>query len=398
VRRGWLLTLAIVVTGCGHHAAKPHAFRMVVDEYGDNPTKIVWLDHRSPPILVDLHPEPGTRLFAPDRRRVAIGGDEARPRLHILDLATRRLWASRPLVRAPYGGCGVTPLVWTVSDHVVATVWCGDAHRTAASAIAGVDVDAKRLLWSRPLGLVFGASRTRERAVLLTSPPMRPELGDTGILNERIGRARLLVVGRDGVVHARTLPIRAGLGAARTFNREPGFAVRGETAIIVAEGDGAALVDLRTLRVDDHRVAFPPRPRRLAPQPVMHTGTTNPSRDLVRKAFWVDRHHVVVTGSDTWTHRGYDTTLGAGVRILDTRTWKTRLVDPTAAEVQRTRRYLVAWDAGPAGLRVYDHAGRLVLRRFVGRFVWVDSVRRDRIVVHVWRNVGHQRRYTVMLP
>ena len=393
--RRWLLALALLVTGCGHHAAKPHAFRIVADQYGDNPTKIVWRDHRAPPIVVDLHPEPGTRVYAPDRRRVVLGGDEDRPRLHVLDLVTRRLWTSPPLVHSQ--ACGVNPLVWTRTDHVLATVWCGDAHRTAASAITAVDVDARRVLWSHPLGLVFGASRTRKRTVLLTSPPMRPEAGDPAILDERMGPARLLVVRRDGVVHERTLSIRAGFGASRTFNREPGFAVHGDAAIVLAEDDGAALIDLRTLRVEYHRVAFPPRPRRLAP-PVMHTGTTNPSRDLVRKAAWIDAHHVAVTGVDTWTHRGYDQSLGAGLRILDTRTWKTRLIDSTAADVRRTTRYLVAWDVGRHGLRVYDHAGQLVRRRFGGRFVWVEAVRGDRIIVQVWRNPAQQRRRSVRLP
>jgi hypothetical protein len=394
----WLLAVALLATGCGHHAARPHAFRIVADSYGDKPTKIVWRDRRAPPIVVDLHPEPGARAYAPDRRRVALGGDEERPRLHVLDLVTRRLWSSPPLVRAPYGGCGVTPILWSVHDRVVSTVWCGDAHRTDASAIAAVDVDAKRVVWSRPLGLVFGARRTRSRAVLLASPPMRPYAGDQGILDERIGPARLLVVRRDGAVNERTLAIRVGFGSSRTFNREPGFAVRRDSALVVAEDDGAAVIDLRTLRVEYHRVAFPPRPRRLAPPPVMHSGTTNPSRDLVRKASWIDAHRVAVTGVDTWTHRGYDQSLGAGLRILDTRTWKTRLVDSTAADARPTSRYLVAWDVGRHGLRVYDHAGHLVRRRFGGRFVWVETVRGDRIVVQVWRNQAQQRRHRVMLP
>jgi hypothetical protein len=191
--------------------------------------------------------------------------------------------------------------------------------------------------------------------------------------------------------------VHAGYANARTFNRTPALAVDpdGTRAVVVSEGEPAAEIDLQTLRVRYHAVAhgFDARPIRFASRPTPHMGTTNPSRDLEREACWAGGGRIAVTGYDTWTHRGYDRTLAAGFRLLDTRTWIVRTIDPRTRFVRCGARSVIAWGTGKTGLAVYTPGGRLRFRRFAGRTVWVHPIVTRRVRVDVGR-----RHVTVALP
>ena len=378
--------------------ARPHEFSLAYSFTSDEPISVVWHDG-APPLKLRGFYEPRGRVWSPDRTRVAIGAWADKPQLPIVDLVHRRLIRSAQLASAPAGGCSVQPLVWSARERLVAHVWCGGAHDSEAAAVATVDGTSGHVVARRSVGVVFARVQTREWAVLLASPPLGRRYARTYARVERTGPARLIVVGRDGSVRVRVLRIRAGYSHSRMFNREPGLAVRGDRAIVVAEGDGAAMIDLRTLRVGYHRIAFPARPRRLALRPRRHEGTSNPSRDLVRTATWLDANHVAVTGIDSWTRKFMDQQLGAGLRILDTRTWRAPLVDSTAAILHRAQGFLIVTGVSRDGIRVYDVRGRLRLRRFAGWDATVTRIRARRVIVVLSRRRGERPRHaTVLLP
>ena len=68
------------------------------------------------------------------------------------------------------------------------------------------------------------------------------------------------------------------------------------------------------------------RGERLASPPVQHSGTANPARILSRAGRWLGDGRIEITGDDVWTHGGYDRELRYETRVLDTRTWRTKLV------------------------------------------------------------------------
>ncbi len=338
----------------------------------------------------------GPGLRSPDGRETVFGG-EFDCRLYLVDRARQRLVASLSLDRPSRSGCAVTPLAWVASHRVAVSIWSGDAHRTGRSALAIVD-PGTRAVSTEPLGIVVAEPLRLPGggAALLSSPPLGPPQG--GIPEERLGPARVIRIGADGRVARLVLTrIRAGFASSRTLNRIPGFALDPDRsrAIVVSEGEGAAEVDLRTLRVVYHPLphAFDARPRRLASPPRQHRGTNNPSRDLVREAHWVGSGLVAVTGYDNWTHDFRDQTLAAGLKLLDTRRWTVRAVNPRVRSLRFALGTILAWDERPDGLWGYGPAGRLRFHLFSGQQVWVGPIWTRRVPVSVGR-----RRALVELP
>jgi hypothetical protein len=376
VKRLALIALAIAVAGCGG-GAKPHAFRVVSKldaEYVDH-YRLVWTDSKhARPVQLGTYVQ--ERMRSPDGRMVVFGGD-----LQFVDLVHRRkAWAPKVA-----DGCDVEPVLWSRVDRVVLRMWCGSAHLTNRSDILVADPLARRFVGRRGIGiLVGGLFRTHGSAILLGSPPLGPPVD--GIRDERLGRARLMVIRPSGTIDETRLPVRAGFADSRTFNRVPAFLVHGRHAYVIGEGDGVARVDLRTLRIDWHRLphAFDAQPA-LHDKPQPHMGTTNPSRDLDRQAVWLGNAKIAVTGSDTWSPLGYDRHAPAGLKILDVRRWTARTVDPHVSNVVLAGRRLLATGPG-VGLAEYDPAGRLLFHAFDGKMLWVSSVRGHLVRVTDGRN------------
>ena len=297
-----LLVLAFVVaaTGCDS-GAKPHAFRIKAhdDGYGVVFYRGVWPGADAKPVEIGY--ERPVSVRSPDGRFVAVGGEEA---LLLIDLVRRRVSEHR------FGmSCAEIPILWTRQDRLVFRLWCGDVHNTSRSELLVFDPAREEFVGRRELAPAQHRS-THDGAVLLA--PHR-------------GFAQLLRLSADGSVDVTRLPVRAGKG------RWPGFAVdsAGRYAYVIGEEDGCARVDLRTRRVDMHRLphAFDAQPA-LASKPELHTGTVPPSRDITREARWLGAGKIAVTGSDTWTSNGFDRTAPAGLKILDVRTWTVRMRNP----------------------------------------------------------------------
>jgi hypothetical protein len=312
----------------------PHGFRVVIDDLEEEPTKLVWAAGGKP---LSLGVYSISHVVSPDGR-TAVFGSQSDDRLRYVDLVARRLSIGpRTTAFAMAESCGTDPHLWSRSDRIIATGWCGDAHRTGASTLVIVDpagTAAIRTIGSGPL------AKAGDAVVLFTSPPPGPFFERTFAREERLGLSRLLRIDADGSISAVTVRIRSGMRDARTLIRWPGFAVRGHRAVVVSEDEGTAEIDLRTLSVRYHDVSFPARPRRLLPPPVQHQGTANPARILARNAHWVDDHRIAVTGYDVWTKNHYNQCGEAGPWILDTQTWKARVVRRTSKLVAKHRPYI----------------------------------------------------------
>jgi hypothetical protein len=360
--------------------------------------KLEWRDSKTakPIALGYYQPE---SLRAPNGRLVVFGGEVE---LKIVDLVHRRAYVPRM-----GNGCFATPVLWKRQHRLILTLWCGDAHRSARSDLLVLDPERHRFVGRREIGLGSWASG-RKLVVFVSSPPLGGRaVPGTTIREELEGPARLLRVGADGRADEIRLPIRAGSARDRTLNRFPALVLdtKARYAYVIGEGQGCARIDLRTLRVEWHRLphAFDAQPR-LASKPHQHEGTANPSRDLDRRAVWLGNGKIAVTGEDTWSPHSFDRTAPAGLKILDTNTWRVRMIDPYVSIAEIVRRRLVA--TGPhAGLTVYDLGGRRLLRRFAGKQVWIGKTLGDRIeifvqTVHVESNpkLDRSRKTIVDLP
>jgi hypothetical protein len=279
--------------------------------------------------------------------------------------------------------CGIRgPIVWQSARRLVAT--CA----SSASSVLVVDPVARKVVARRPLsGEIVTSARGAGRLVALTAP-----LGS-------IGDARLVVV--DGAGRARTvaLPgVRAGTEVLDQNNsrfREeiPAIAVDSGTihAAVVPASGPVTVVDLQTLAIAKHTLAA----RSLSAAAKNVEGT-------VRTALWTGGGMIAVAGTnangdapDHWTP--------AGLTLIDSRTWTTKLVDPRAVSVAAfdfgtgILSSATVWD-GQAhrsvgdGLRAYGGDGSLRFHLFagepvdgfaiVGSYVYVPSsdFRRYRIV------------------
>lgn len=313
---------------------KPHAFRVVSDEAWSQPTKIVWLDGSEP---LSLGVPANLYVRSPDRRTVVFGS-QFDDRLRYVDLVSKRLKVGSRTTAYPYEeSCAANPRLWAEPHRIIATGWCGDAHRTGASTLAIVDpVAGKATMKTIGSGDVIA---TRDAAVFLVPPPPI-RLPSSPPLEEQLGPSTLMRVAGDGSVAAIKLRIRSGMRDSRTFIRWPGFAVRGDRAVVVSEDEGSAEIDLRTLRVKYHGVSFPAPSRRSLDPPLPHQGTLNPARVLSRKARWIDDRRIAVTGYDVWTANHFNQCGEAGPWILDTQTWTANRVSPTAKVVAKQRPYI----------------------------------------------------------
>lgn len=239
-----------------------------------------------------------------------------------------------------------------------------------------------------------------DEAVLVTPPPLGPSFAGNP-REERLGPARLIRVHPSGRADEITLPIRMGSARGRTFNRWPAFAVDGSRryVYVLGEDDGIVRIDAVTLQAEPARLrhAFDAQPQ-LASAPRPHMGTTNPARTLERHALWLGEGLLAVTGSDTWSPRGYDRSAPAGLKLVDTGRWTVRSLNPLISTVTREPGGFLATGPG-AGLVAYDRKGHVRGRWFARKFVWVVRVSGHRAQVAVGDSEnGSSREAVIDLP
>ena len=235
----------------------------------------------------------------------------------------------------------------------------------------------RRIRWR---GLVLGSDETHGGLVLIAPPSLRHG-------RARLGPARLVQVTVDGRVRSVRLDrIEAGRRAdGRGRVLFPGLALdrRGNRAFVVAADRGlVAEVDLRTRRVAYHDLAEPPAAAK----------GRGPSKSFLRSARWLGANTLAVAGEDLPASKPQSRAdfVPHGLRLIDTRTWTSRTVDPQAQTFDLAGGLLLArrWYAEPRrtpmGVAAYDLTGKPRWRRFSGTnaTVWAPGGR------HVYVDVG----------
>jgi hypothetical protein len=293
--------------------------------------------------------------LSPDGARVALGSSGvacARTGTTLRLVDVNRMHSLGDLQIAASGP--VQASAWLSPRRVVAVVGPGRCGSAKHTRVVAVDVDTGHVVtrtWVR--GNLINTARAPGKLVLFFAPP------------GKIGSVRLVVVGADGVVHQKLLEgVAAGqrvVNGHAVVVATPGLAVDpvGGRAFVLTNWDGVTEVDLRTLRVGYH--------------PLTERSLAKSMNGSEREALWLGNGLLALTGSDLVKL----STIPAGLKIVDTRTWKSRTVDSKVSRVELAGGVLLAdgssfdRDGGRTtstftGLIAYSRTGRELYRVFEG--------------------------------
>ena len=348
---------------------------------GPRPARLVRVDART------LRPRAGRRVplaahtfgwsFSPRSSRLAIGSDGS-GEVRLVDLRRWRVLGDVK-VRVERRG-SVIGTAWAGESRVLAAVVSPGCCGLGDTTVAGIAAAPRpRLVWQRRLGGSLQAGERFRRSLVLV-------LGPRG---RALGSSRLVVVAPDGRLRsARLTEITSGSEATggsdpgrflvRAWN--PGLAVdrRGARAFVVQAGAPVAEVDLRSLEVRYHSLSEPislvGRLREWLEPKAHAKAQEGPSR----QALWLGRGLLAVTGTDT--HAGVDLRgrqqqweTPAGLKLIDTRRWSIRTLDPHATSVTVAAGTLLAfgivWDSrrqklSGSGLTGYSLYGERRFHRY----------------------------------
>ena len=310
-------TSAVLLLGTAHAASAPS-----VRLYG-----LVYPAHVNPwPVsLARLDPStlaPVARLRLPGRfvgfavpsadgRRVAVVAP------HDVVVRLYEGLTLRRVVRVGLPGAEVRSLGWPAPDRLVAIVQRMSrpyARYVRARYAVGVDATSGRVLFRTPfeqrLSLTGEGSSQGQVALLYQSSSLLAR------------RARIDVVAPDGTV--RSVPLHFGRG--RSVHLVAGLAVDpvSPRAYVVLSGGRVAVVDLRSLRIAYHTIAALP------------AATASAADFVTLRAETFDSHSLVVSG--LFLLRSSASERPAGLAVVDTRTWRSRVID------RRATRFAVAGD------------------------------------------------------
>jgi hypothetical protein len=291
---------------------------------------------------VRLATSSGLRLRSPDHTLLALA-DAKDPVVTFVD--TDRM---EVLATVRIGEAGTADLAaWPAERRLLGFAWGCCPVRTDLIVL---DPVTKQVVARRPAaGSAWPRVALPGGLVYLASPA------------KAIKPARVVVVDQDGDSRSVVLTrIRSGTKWRRVHGvrvadiRQPGLAAdpTGRTAYVVAASGLVAEVDLATLGVTYHSVA-PSGTRRLARAQKSLNGP-------MRYARWIARDRIAVSGTDakmTVTRAGAtrQTWSSIGVSLIDTETWRSRLLDPQAGGFVRARSALLV--PGTQSFTAYDLAG-----------------------------------------
>jgi hypothetical protein len=325
----------------------------------------------------------GSWAFSNGRRFLALGsceGPGARtPGIRFVDAHRMRVLGDLPL--SPYRRGCASALTWLRPERLLAVVSTGTA---STSEVVLVNTRTRRVLRRSPLpASPTAVGRTTEELILLFS-----SFGE-------FGPARIAVVDSEGTVRMRAVErILAGTVVdgtsaeyrARTI--QPGLAVDpdGRRAIVVPASGPVADVDLVTLDVSYHELDEPSLFGRLI-RWLTPAAQAKVMEGPVREARWLGGGMLAVSGTDNSVEAGTSgperfLQIPAGVRLIDTRSWTSRLLEPEASGFALGAGLVVAqggrWDSddergfGP-GLRAFDLDGEERWRLHAGEYRWMDT-------------------------
>lgn len=325
----------------------------------------------------------GSWAFSDDRRFLAIGsceGPGARtPGIRFVDARTMRVRGDLPL--SPYRRGCASALTWLQPERLLAVVSTGYA---SASEVAVIDPRTRRVLRRTPLpASPSGVGRSSEELILLFS-----SVGE-------FAPARLAVVDSEGTVRLRAVErilagtvVDAASAEYRARTIQPGLAVDpdGRRAFVVPASGPVAEVDLVTLDVSYHELDAPSMLGRLL-RWLTPAAQAKVMEGPVREARWLGDGMLAVSGTDHSVETGTGGSerflqTPAGVRLVDTRSWTSRLLEPEASGLAVGAGLVVAqggrWDSkeergyGP-GLRAFGLDGKERWRLHAGEYRWMDT-------------------------
>jgi hypothetical protein len=355
--------------------------------YGTSRGTLAWFDPTTLRMLpgrkANLGSHFGSWAFSGDRRSLAVGsceGPGARtPGIRFVDAHRMRVRGDVPLARYRRG-CA-SALTWLRSERLLAVVSTG---ASGVSEVVLVDARTRRVLRRSSLPASPSAvGRTDEELILLVS-----SFGE-------FAPARLAVIDSDGAVRVRSVEgILAGTvvdessAEYRAKTIQPGLAVdpEGRRAFVVPASGPVAEVDLATLDVSYHDLDRPSLLGRLL-RWVTPAAQAKVIEGPVREARWLGNGLLAVSGMDYSVEVGANGAgrlrqTPAGVRLIDTHSWTSRLLESEASGVAVGVGLVVAqggrWDSveergyGP-GLRAFGLDGTERWRLHDGEYRWLDS-------------------------
>ncbi len=311
--------------------------------------------------------------FSPEGRVLALG-DNSGGEVFLVD--PRRLRLTGRVSAADYGQVFAT--AW-IGEHLLALVntccMSDEPDTDEGLALAVIDPQRRQRLLSRPLdGSLQGFAQTPSVLVVLLGP------------KNALGPARITVVDADGSMRTVTLD-RVLAGQERPAQQDgharfaaPGLALDpgGARAFVIGAGAPIAEVDLTTLAVSYHDVSTPiSLLGRIGAWLEPAAEAKVPLAGPMRRARWVGDGFLAVWGHDTEvTGRGRNVQMReipAGVKLIDTRTWTIRTLEPDAVALAVAGDTLVAygvrWDSAARkrsgmGLTAFGPSGEVRFKRF----------------------------------
>jgi hypothetical protein len=350
MRRALLLaaTLAVVAGSAGGNAPAKLEHEAVYGVIDSAPARLALLDRDTlEPIgrSVSLgyldsfaYDFNGWLAFADGRRIRIIEPAKMRPFTSI------RLYTGRPVAVA-----------WLRWESIVVVTG------TTIVEVRTVDWATRRVVrTARVEGTVVASARGDHELVLLLAPEVE------------IGPARLLVIDPEGRARVIQVP-RISVGShfdggnpPRGENRVPGLALDAEHDVAYVVGDGLVAEVPLTGSATYHALR----------------GTfTKEIAGSWRSAAWLGSGTLAVAGRVSPDGRQVEP---AGLELVDTRTWATRLVDRGVMHVERWQDLALAWgQGGPTGLVAFDPSGVERFRLFAGHSVWVAGTTSTRAYVQI---------------
>jgi hypothetical protein len=311
--------------------------------------------------------------LSPDGRRLALGVDRAHG-VRIVDL--RRM---KRIGRIQTWSGGIAALAWLAPRRLVG--W-------EPAGLFLLDPMARRRLPSpQTPGDVLISQRAGSRLVLLAATPMQ------------VGAAQLAIVGADGAVRTVRLDrIRAGTGPTTDSSRDEGYRPAlvldpaGQAYVVGAgKNEPVAEVELESLSVTYHELK---RERSLITrlrnwlEPAAEAKV--PLVGSWRSGLWLGEGKIAISGYDSVPAGPQSVeTRPAGLSVIDTNDWTTRMIDADASHAAFAGGTLLATYEG-RGLSGFNPDGERRYRLFEGQALGVVAtfgtrafVAFDRKPVHV---------------
>lgn len=351
--------------------------------------RALWIARRSPRLR--LFNPVASWTYSPDGTQLALGteyqaGSTPVASVHWVDPAAVTRIATTKL-----GDGSVAGMAWTADRvNLVLRTWCCPGSFVVVGLSARTHKVISRRRFERN---VIDVRRAGGALVVLTSP----EIG--------IGAASMLVVDAGGGLRSAALDqIAAGLDVpdesgspASSRQSIPGLAVdaEGGRAFVVPGGGPVAEVSLATLSVSYHTVAEPVSLLGRVHAWLEPTAAAKGLNGPVREAQWLGAGLLAVAGADE-TALQVDNQLRVtrapvGLRLLDTNTWGSRLIDRGADDVHVDGGLLLAtgWRMSSdemqsgMGIAVYGFDGARRAAALQGSAAFVDLSFRGRAYMSV---------------